>query len=65
MMKRIFENGDEPLYGRRDSAILLNPFRTDVLRLILHDHNPNFKPDDLLCLYPVQQTGSKKHQMEH
>lgn len=51
MMKRIFENGDEPLYGRRDSAILLNPFRTDVLRFILHDHNPNFKPDDLLCLY--------------
>lgn len=51
MMKRIFENGDEPLYGRRDSAIRLNPFRTDVLRLILHDHNPNFKPDDLLCLY--------------
>ena len=51
MMKRIFENGDEPLYGRRDSAIRLNPFRTDVLRKILHDHNPNFKPDDLLCLY--------------
>ena len=51
MMNRIFENGDEPLYGRRDSAIRLNPFRTDVLRLILHDHNPNFKPDDLLCLY--------------
>ena len=51
MMKRIFENGDEPLYGRRDSAIRLNPFRTDVLHLILNDHNPNFKPDDLLCLY--------------
>ena len=51
MMKRIFENGDEPLYGRRDSAIRLNPFRTDILRQILYDHNPNFKPDDLLCLY--------------
>lgn len=51
MMKRIFENGDEPLYGRRDSAIRLHPFRTEVLRLILRDHNPNFKPDDLLCLY--------------
>lgn len=51
MMKKIFENGDEPLYGRRDSAMRLNPFRTDVLRLILREHNPNFKPDDLLCLY--------------
>ena len=51
MMKRIFENGDEPLYGRRDSAIRLHPFRTEVLRLILRDHNPNCKPDDLLCLY--------------
>lgn len=51
MMKRIFENGDEPLYGRRDSAIRLHPFRTEVLRLILRDHNPSFKPDDLLCLY--------------
>ena len=51
MMKRIFDNGDEPLYGRRDSAIRLNPFRTDVLRQILHDHNPEYKPDDLLCLY--------------
>lgn len=51
MMKRIFENVDEPLYGRRDSAIRLHPFRTEVLRLILRDHNPSFKPDDLLCLY--------------
>ena len=51
MMKRIFEHGDEPLYGRRDSAIRLQPFRTDVLRLILQEHNPSCKPDDLLCLY--------------
>ncbi|MGM9688514.1 MAG: ATP-binding protein [Alloprevotella sp.] len=51
MMKRIFENGDEPLYGRRDSAIRLQPFRTDVLRQILKDHHLGMKPDDLLCLY--------------
>lgn len=51
MMKRIFENGDEPLYGRRDSNIRLQPFTIGTLRQILHDHNPTYTPDDLLCLY--------------
>ena len=51
MMKRIFEHGDAPLYGRRDSAMRLLPFRTDVLRQILYDHHPDYRPDDLLCLY--------------
>lgn len=51
MMQRIFENGDEPLYGRRDSHIRLLPFSTQTLKNILCDHNPSFVPDDLLCLY--------------
>lgn len=51
MMKRIFENGDEPLYGRRDSNIRLQPFTIDTLKQILSDHNPTYAPDDLLCLY--------------
>lgn len=51
MMKKIFENGDEPLYGRRDSDMRLQPFSIDTLKLILKDHNPNYSPDDLLCLY--------------
>lgn len=51
MMKRIFENGDEPLYGRRDSNIRLLPFSIETLKQILHDHNPNFEAEDLLCLY--------------
>ena len=51
MMKRIFENGDEPLYGRRDSNMRLLPFSIDTLKQILGDHNPNYGAEDLLCLY--------------
>lgn len=51
MMKKIFENGDEPLYGRRDSAITLKPFTNAVIKEILADHNPHFTAEDLLCLY--------------
>ena len=51
MMKRIFENGDEPLYGRRDSSMRLLPFSIATLRQILHDHNSDYVAEDLLCLY--------------
>lgn len=51
MMHKIFDNGDQPLYGRRDSNLRLLPFSIATLKTILHDHNPNYCPDDLLCLY--------------
>lgn len=51
MMRRIFENGDEPLYGRRDSHIRINPFSISILKKILEDHNEHYTSDDLLCLY--------------
>jgi len=51
MMHRIFDNGDEPLYGRQDCRINLLPFRTSVLKEILADYNPQYVPEDLLCLY--------------
>ena len=51
MMKRIFENGDEPLYGRRDSNMRLLPFSIDTLKQILGDHNSGYGAEDLLCLY--------------
>lgn len=51
MMKKIFENGDEPLYGRRDSNMRLLPFSVTTLKQILKDHNHDYMPDDLLCLY--------------
>ena len=51
MMHKIFDNEDEPLYGRKDCVIMLKPFRIEVIKQILKDYNPHYVPDDLLCLY--------------
>ncbi len=51
MMHKIFDNEDEPLYGRQDCRINMQPFRISVLKQILHDHNPQYTSEDLLCLY--------------
>ena len=51
MMHKIFDNDDEPLYGRKDCEIRLKPFRISVIKEILHDYNPNYTAEDLLCLY--------------
>ena len=53
LMKRIFEDAKEPLFGRANQSLLLKPFTTDVLKKILADHNPNYTPDDLLTLFAV------------
>lgn len=51
LMKRIFEDKSEPLYGRPTSKFTLMPFTIDVLKEIFKDHCPNYKNEDLLCLY--------------
>ena len=51
MMRRIFEDAHEPLYGRSTSKLTLKPFDIEVLKRIMADYNPSYKPDDLLCLY--------------
>ena len=51
MMHRIFEDEKEPLFSRASNIIHLDVFRTDVLKDILHDHNPNYTNEDLLALY--------------
>lgn len=53
LMKRIFEESSEPLYGRPTSKFTLRPFTIDVLKQILRDANPNYQPEDLLCLYAI------------
>lgn len=52
-MKKIFEDYEEPLFGRANEKITLEPFRTDVLKEILHDFNPNYTPEDLLALFSI------------
>lgn len=51
LMKRIFEDVGEPLYGRPTSKFTLHAFPTHVLRQIMADNAPTHQPDDLLCLY--------------
>lgn len=51
MMHKIFDNEDEPLYGRQDCRINMQHFRISVLKEVLHDHNPKYTSEDLLCLY--------------
>ena len=51
LMHRIFLEYKEPLYGRCDSIIKLQPFSTSIIKEILADYNPNYTNDDLLALY--------------
>ena len=53
LMKRIFEDENEPLYGRPTSKFTLLPFRIEVMKQIFRDHSPNYKNEDLLCLYMI------------
>ena len=53
MMRRIFTDAHEPLFGRADNIITLKPFRLSVLKEILADHNPAYTGEDLLALYTI------------
>ena len=53
LMTKIFEDKEEPLFGRADEKMVLEPFTTDVLKQILKDFNPNYTPEDMLALYSI------------
>lgn len=53
MMRRIFTDAHEPLFGRADNIINLRPFRIKVLKEILMDYNPEYTNEDLLALYSI------------
>ena len=53
LMTKIFEDKGEPLFGRADQRMVLEPFTTDVLKQILTDFNPDYTPEDLLALYSI------------
>lgn len=53
LMKRIFEDAKEPLFGRASQTIWLNTFSTNVLKEIIADFNSNYTPDDLLALFAI------------
>lgn len=62
LMKRIFENENEPLYGRPTSKMTLHPFTISVMKEIFRDHCADYKNEDLLCLYMI--TGGVAKYME-
>ena len=53
MMKRIFEDRKEPLFGRKTARIVLKPFSISTLKQIFHDYNLNYTAEDLLMLYAI------------
>ena len=53
LMKKIFEDYEEPLFGRANEKMTLQPFTTDVMKQILADFNPDYSPEDLLSLYSI------------
>ncbi len=53
MMKKIFTDAHEPLFGRADNILNLKPFKISVLKEILRDYNPDYTAEDLLALYSI------------
>lgn len=53
LMKKIFEDSREPLFGRANRQLLIKPFGTDTLKQILQDYNPGCSNEDLLALFSI------------
>ena len=51
LMEKIFKDEKQPLFGRADLSITLEPFRTDIMKEIMADHKADYTNDDLLALY--------------
>lgn len=51
LMKRIFEDRKEPLFGRADTKIHLKSFTVNTLKEILSEECGEYDNDDLLSLY--------------
>ncbi|MEZ5073117.1 MAG: ATP-binding protein [Bacteroidales bacterium] len=51
LMHAIFENKEEPLFGRATQMLSLRSFETSVLKEILDDHHSGWSAEDLLALY--------------
>jgi len=51
LMTKLFKDKKEPLYGRDDQAIKLQPFPPSVLKEIMNEYAPGYSNEDLLALY--------------
>jgi AAA+ ATPase superfamily predicted ATPase len=62
MMVRLFEDSNEPLFGRATSKIELRPFPISVMKAILKEQNLNYVSEDILTLYML--TGGVPEYLE-
>ena len=53
MMEKIFKDEGQPLFGRDDCTIKLQPFTTATMREILADYKPDYTNEDLLALWTI------------
>ena len=53
LMKKIFEQSKEPLYGRATQRIRVKEFTIETIREILADHYPAYSSEDLLAFYMI------------
>ena len=51
LMKQIFENSKEPLFGRATARIHVKAFDIATLKIILNDYKPGYSNEDLLAFY--------------
>jgi hypothetical protein len=52
-MKKIFDDKDEPLYGRATARFKIRPFTIATLKDIMRDNNPAYTNEDLLAMYII------------
>lgn len=57
LMTRLFEHSKEPLFGRADQKIHLQPLKTRSLSEFLLDHN-HYSADNLLTVLAVTGGGA-------
>ena len=62
MMKKIFEDEKEPLFGRASERISLQPFSVDVLKNLLKIRFSDIKNKDILAFYTI--TGGAARYVE-
>lgn len=53
MMEKIFKDEEQPLFGRDDCTIRLQPFTTVTMREILGDYKADYTNEDLLALWTI------------
>jgi len=51
LMKKIFEDKKEPLFGRANNKIHLKPFSVETIKEILAENSSSYSADDLLSFY--------------